>query len=723
MPISTATQVAPSNLTFDELIAIYQNQIADIGGYITREHVEDSSTHIAPSQAIELERSKANGELNSPFHPLYEMTAHRFPREKKARLRELAQDNISYRGRLTGTWWRYANAMGSQGVREKRRELLSMCIVAYKREPDRIDLLAETYFAAKHYCDLTGQFTTTWMDKLSPALKVYHDKFEQWGVLRSGYPMPKWIAAWWARFHGRDNLNDAEGNPFISSPDWLAYYHALPFQPGHLVHASVDEPMKVAYIKSVRDLLEDRTTRTTPGRYLKKFYPHLTDAQIKVFANIHTQENTPIEVKFARSESECVRVVSEGPSESCMCNAYHDHHQDHRPWYRGHVHPAAVYGYDEDNPEWDTDTEILYFEIDGKVKSRVVCSKLTKACARIYGDADKLRPAIEKLGYTQSPYALKGCRIRRIEDDGGDGYIMAYVDAGIGSGGGYLHYRSSGDDHWVLTTDEGDSQTYVGYSNNGVTEGGDDEEETECVMCGNMYHDDDIGYIEGHGSVCVLCQAEHFVEARMGCYTETVHRDVAVYCESNDEYYHEDYLSDNDVAECEVSGNYYKIDDLRMTSPGWVHESRVVELDEEDDDGNSWAVMSDTIETCDGRRIHVDSAVRDVLTGEQHYDGDDDLIEMPRPDNMYGDTWSFAAESFADHTHRFYVVGNTLTITRPGAQPDRGAIPLVEYLMAFGSDDIGNMPGLPYELVDLIVYLNEMLHTEKEVANDYQLAA
>lgn len=637
-------------------------------------------------------------------NPLLHLTARRFPAYKQLELQRRARDRLAERFKTHHTW-RLERQI--TWTRERRYvgwylnayRLLGDYVKAHLREPDRIDILGDLSLTV----DAINLRYSDGLRAKVPAIAAFEEAY----LTRESRG---WRGAHWSA-----------GSMLLRSSSEHAYHGTLPLQSGHMIHASIEEPTKVAYVKSVRDLMrwyeaDDRSsvnwvTRTTPGRYLKKFYPHLSEDEVRAFANRHVTMNRPVEVKIARTESECVRVVGEGPSESCMCNRFHSGHTDDTPWYRGHVHPAAIYGSSEDDPTWATDTEILYFEVDDEIKARVICNAVTKKCARIYGDAEKLLPAIQRMGYSQEVNALVGARVRRIENEDGDGYIMAYVDAGLGSGGGYLYAESDGR-HWVLGTDG--ISTYVGYESRGVTFGGDDEDEFQCTCCGDYYNADEATTTVD-GPVCESCLNDEYVEARGQYGYEFVRTDDAVYCHSNCDHYVADDAAHFDVYMCEVSNEYYKLDDLYSTSIGLVHGNYVKELDVPDQEGNDWACQDDTALTHDGRTVHVDEAVADVFEHRVYHEDDEGVY--------YLGGW-FDEASFRENIDAFYVIGGTLMLVPPGslARVQRGAIPLTEYLKAFGADF--TQPDLNTDFIDLLRDVaHDLQHSDEEEHIDYRQAA
>jgi len=72
-----------------------------------------------------------------------------------------------------------------------------------------------------------------------------------------------------------------------------------------------------------------------------------------------------------------------------------------------------------------------------------------------------------------------------------------------------------------------------------------------------------------------------------------VHSDNTVRCESDDEYYHIDYLDDNNIVWCEDESEYWRTGDcVLLASDDWVHKDNtsIVELG---DNSGRWAWNTD----------------------------------------------------------------------------------------------------------------------------------
>lgn len=426
------------------------------------------------------------------------------------------------------------------------------------------------------------------------------------------------------------------GNKFACS-DWsVPFFDGLALKDEyrwHFVHTSKADPTKVAYAKDWRALwslvdptVEDKTDATnkfvvtTPGKYLKKFYGDvLTEVQIRDMAAACVAEALPPMLHVATTEADIIKAIAEGPTESCMANGYH--HDDNRKeygWFNSPVHPAAIYASGE--------IEVLYIKnSDGEITARAIANASTKKVARIYGDGVKMQKAMSANGYEQQIRALVGCRVRKILFNDDRKIVMAYVDAGIGSGGGSLYARDEGEAGFLrLTTDDhGDNiyNTYDGYNNRGYSPVSEYRSGYVCDCCNDEMSDDDAHTVFDRNGyevmVCEICQEEYyrFAYGRHGN-KEWHHRDRCVLV--NDNYYVRQYASDNGIgqATCGPSdGEWFDEDNLVYVDEGRAFVEDCVRLDVEYN-GYDWALDDDATVTEDGDTIHVDVARACALTGE-----------------------------------------------------------------------------------------------------------
>lgn len=567
-----------------------------------------------------------------------------------------ARDSLARKFRSLDTRKQFRYWGGSRGVSTSREafKLLADYVHAVIKNPDRLDLFGELFSHLRGDVSFFSKLRELPLVKDNIALM--HNHFCTTGT----------------------------------APEWDKNFELPPVM-GYFPIAKDDG--KISFYATVKALLTDKRTITTPGRYLKRVYPTLPDHKIRDVANVHNIEYAEPEIKIARSESECVRVVAEGPG-SCMANSNYPSNN----WFKGHVHPAAVYGYSEEDPDWKPDTEILYFEdAKGKIKARVICSALTKACARIYGDETRMRRAMVKLGYRQEVGALKGARIRNIENENGDGIILPYVDAGVSSGGGDLRFFVENDRY--LRLGEDGLRTYMGYEHGGVayTDGRDYEDDDTfcCDSCGEAYDNEDANStFDGH-IICDECRSEYYSYAIVSLNPEQralVHDDDSTYVHGMRDRYLDSILDEADIYECQYDGRYYHIDDLLSTPEGWVHENYAVALDEEYDDCG-YAMKGHTVETHDGRTIHEDHAIRDYFTGDVYCEDDDDIVSVI----VEGRWFSLTAESMFKHIDGLSALNGVIRFARA----ENDAVPLRDYLL--NNDDT---PSLTYKDGDTTSYSN-----------------
>ena len=153
---------------------------------------------------------------------------------------------------------------------------------------------------------------------------------------------------------------------------------------------------------------------------------------------------------------------------------------------------------------------------------------------------------------------------------------MPYVDAGIGSGGGSLHFLDHNDDYWMLSK-SGGADTYVGYSHKGVAascepDGDDDDDDggnsVECVCCNDCYDSGDMRYIEdAGGDVCDGCVDECYRHAITGLRgggnyrREYLHTSNCTYVECMDEWVASGAISGIGLVMDNGSGDYIHEDD------------------------------------------------------------------------------------------------------------------------------------------------------------------
>ncbi len=416
------------------------------------------------------------------------------------------------------------------------------------------------------------------------------------------------------KFFLEDTLNPWEHVAWADEDWWIR----SPERYLHQLHQSTENPANVAYGESLEKLKLERYTSTKPGRYLTRFFGGengvLSEAQIKYWAERQAARACPAELKFIAGTDKdgWVRVYRDGPS-SCMQG------ED----------SVAVYAHDT------SVLRLAYLEHAGEIKGRCIVRDDIKEWVRCYPNTnttenqrwhDAMQSAIEAEGYTHGN--LSGVYLDKVKHPSAGRYdrkyVMPYLDSGAGRNKHHTYLSEEGS--LLLVGADGE----CGQQQDGFVDldGGN-----ECAECGDRIREDEGYYIEGEEiEVCSRCYENEFVLAygRRGL-EETIRLTNAI--EVNGNWYDPNYLSDNDIFECESRGEYYHVDDLCMTLKGYVHVDLCVRLDEDDPDGNSYAHSDDVKTTHDGRTIHEDDAVTETINGVDVVFHKDDDIEAYKAEN------------------------------------------------------------------------------------------
>lgn len=302
-------------------------------------------------------------------------------------------------------------------------------------------------------------------------------------------------------------------------------------------HASLTQPGMLAYTSSPEKGRADVQTLIKPGRYLKKYFPDLSDETITGLVNDFQMMHGEVEVKFARTAKDIVQVYRVGPH-SCEAGSS----------------LVRVYATD--------DVGVAYLgNLNTKVSARCVCNMKNKRYGRHYGD-DKIAKALEQAGFEASPDALDGCRLQAIENDDGN-YVMPYVDGGATRGS----YKNG----FIVLGFKGTWECQQQDSAVGDDIGEDDVHFT-CDYCNDREHNDERNYSEYHEiDLCDHCANEHFLFA----YFADRHSDQTWVCSNECITIDDDtaYLNDSavlkhhSIVRCE-DGDYRHVDDCVCTEEG-----------------------------------------------------------------------------------------------------------------------------------------------------------
>jgi len=369
----------------------------------------------------------------------------------------------------------------------------------------------------------------------------------------------------------------------------------------HRVHVSLMNPLQIAHYPTLKHLRDGREVVTKLGKYLTSFkdFIGITDAEIKDAVeryNAIVASRTGWEVKFIESTdgNGFVRIYRDCLAGSCM---------------KG-VNAVEVYAHEK------SVIRLSYIQsLSGDILARCIVREDEKQYVRVYPDANGstegkyLQQYLKANGYTHGN--LEGCLLKMIEhEDEDDIFVAPYIDAGSDGNG------SSGSAQNGELVDI-DGKTYIEITSNGdlclsmtngFTDDVEDDDESECDECGDMEHNDNMSSTYHDQYVCRHCIENNYEYAWVRSNEQDyVHEDHVIFV--GDEAYHENVdLSAFDIYACEQSGVNYHIDDLVMTSRGFIYCDLVKDLDHDDKDGNSSAHQDDVHELSDGTTCHTDDA-------------------------------------------------------------------------------------------------------------------
>jgi hypothetical protein len=180
------------------------------------------------------------------------------------------------------------------------------------------------------------------------------------------------------------------------------------------------------------------------------------------------------------------------------------------------------------------------------------------------GRDDVLEAWLKEAGYVHCGGWKYGEKLKYIDDSNDCGFVAPYLDGCnqiVSVVGKTLVIDDDGE--YECSNTNGDADTVNG---------------NDCSDCGDRTREGD-GYWVGYHEDVMVCSGCHdnyrYGRGRNGR-EYTFHEDNAIYVESRDNYYHSDYLDDNNIIELdngdyehvdeaiEIDGNWYTVDDDRI---------------------------------------------------------------------------------------------------------------------------------------------------------------
>jgi hypothetical protein len=375
-------------------------------------------------------------------------------------------------------------------------------------------------------------------------------------------------------------------------------------------HKSITDPNRLAYTRNEQSAMHNgdsdaKAVVTTIGKYLTRHFP---DAPSNLIRDIVAQFTYGGSTEITKDMDRMVNAVINGPR-SCMSSRFdilcHD---------RVERHPYAVY---DPSRGWgmavrtDTDGMVLgrclVHESEDGDKGFVRSYKREREYSSHSGADESIEAYLKGLGYAKWRGWPDHIHIMRYPLRHGDGFLMPYID------GGSQHVIEE-DDTFRISDYQGFEATNTSGMLNAHT--------CTCDDCGAGMDEDDSYSTGYHGDNRVgNCCIDNYtmVYGRRGEQYH-VHNDDTVYV--GDEYYHDEYLSDNNIIELhdgeyehrdnavyiESADAYYREDDEDIC---YAENTNQHELREDcwccEESGNYYTDDEDSVEV-DGKLYHPDHA-------------------------------------------------------------------------------------------------------------------
>lgn len=300
----------------------------------------------------------------------------------------------------------------------------------------------------------------------------------------------------------------------------------------HYPRPSVEDPTKIVYTPDVAAGENDRQIRTTPGRYLRKFFGDvLTETEIQEWALKYANTFALCTLHFGYSREDFRTIYETGP-ESCMSRRAENYETDG-------IHPCEVYAAGDLAIAYILGSEAPFHPVENVPVGRALVWPEKKIYSRVYGDIHRMKAALIAAGYTDG--SLDGARCLKLTNGVGQ-TIAPYIDGDascLKECGGGLIISYNGDPasqtHGLL---------YVG---------------TCCEGCGGYYDEDDMSADpRGDNFYCESCWDERFASCDACCGSHS--RDDLI-CVGDGDTYCPDCYSKH-YAECEDCGDETYRDDL-----------------------------------------------------------------------------------------------------------------------------------------------------------------
>lgn len=222
-------------------------------------------------------------------------------------------------------------------------------------------------------------------------------------------------------------------NRFVDGGSYKKIGRGLPRKGHHFAMVVVSDG-NIAFYAKTDHILIGKFTVMRYGKYLKKFYPELSNEEITLFADRLDASLVAREFFLAKTPDEFENIYRNGPH-SCM--------KSDEKWMKG-KHPCRIYG--------AGDFELAYTLIEGEIIERCLLWPAQKRRYTIYsksGARCSLEGLLDQAGYARS-YCAVGARLFRVDightANGSEKILMPYTD--FEHGFAVRHDSLIGEENW-----------------------------------------------------------------------------------------------------------------------------------------------------------------------------------------------------------------------------------------------------------------------------------
>jgi len=309
-------------------------------------------------------------------------------------------------------------------------------------------------------------------------------------------------------------------------------------------HKAQSDGSRLAYTANERKGIDDKQAITTVGKYLTKHFSTLPDHAIRDLAALCGKGDCFI----VNTSVQMIHHLERGPK-SCM--QWGEDNPDE--------HPYQAYA-----PEHGWGLAVRTIGGDTVGRALVIKNEAEKYFVRSYfrnddgysGRDDVLEAWLKEDGYEHRSGWNNGQRLKRIDDSNDCGFVAPYLDGCnqiVSVRGDKLVIDDDGE--YECSNTDGDADAVHG---------------DDCSDCGDRVRSGDgywIGYSEDT-LVCSGCEDSYRMGRGRRGTTYRFNEEHAVYVESRDEYYHQDYLDDNSIIELD-NGDYEHVDNAIEIDNCW----------------------------------------------------------------------------------------------------------------------------------------------------------